>query len=104
MNLRRAAMLVLGIAIETLQYRLWVGENSLAHVNALEDRSTRLEVENLARTERNKILRAEIQDLKSGMASIEEKARTEFGLIKEGETFFLLVDETPGARSATGAP
>ena len=89
-------LVVLAIIFVALQYRLWVGENSLAHVDALSDRAERLEIENRSKVERNKILRAEIRDLKSGMDAIEERARTEFGLIREGETFFLLVeDESP---------
>ena len=43
--------------------------------------------------QRNKILRAEIMDLRDGLDAVEEKARSEFGLLKEGETFYLLVDE-----------
>jgi cell division protein FtsB len=41
-------------------------------------------------------LRAEIIELKRGLESIEEKARSEFGLIKEGETFFLLIEDDQG--------
>lgn len=95
MTLYRAVLLAFAIVLVALQYRLWVGENSLAHVSALSDRADRLATENKSRRERNRILRAEIIDLKSGTASIEEKARTEFGLIKEGETFFLLVEDEP---------
>jgi len=105
MTVRRAVLVVLAVAIVALQVRLWVGEGSLAHVDALADRADRLEVENRAKTERNKVLRAEIRDLKDGLESIEERARTEFGLIKEGETFFLLVDESETAeRPDTGQP
>lgn len=98
MTLRRVVLLALAIVVIALQYRLWVGENSLAHVNALADRADRLEVENQSKVERNRVLYAEIRDLKNGMDSIEEKARTEFGLIKEGETFFLLVEDKPAKR------
>ncbi|MDZ7683775.1 MAG: septum formation initiator family protein [Gammaproteobacteria bacterium] len=97
MTVRRVVLGVLAMAILALQVRLWIGEGSFAHVDALADRSDRLEVENRTKIQRNKILRAEIRDLKNGFASIEEQARTEFGLIKEGETFFLLVDEAEAA-------
>jgi cell division protein FtsB len=52
--------------------------------------------ENGVKVQRNKILRAEIIELKRGLESIEEKARSEFGLIKEGETFFLLIEDDQG--------
>ncbi|MFT7132355.1 MAG: cell division protein FtsB [Cyclobacteriaceae bacterium] len=77
-----------------LQGRLWIGEGSLAQVSGLQVRVERESAENSIKEQRNRVLRAEIVELKSGLESIEEKARSEFGLIKEGETFFLLVDES----------
>ena len=90
---------VLLIMIVGLQYRLWVGEGSFAELNSLEVRVTRAITDNDVKANRNQILRAEIIELKSGLESIEERARSELGMIKEGETFYLLVDnhhiETP---------
>jgi len=77
-----------------LQGRLWVGEGSLAQVSGLQVRIERESAENSIKEQRNRVLRAEVVELKSGLESIEEKARSEFGLIKQGETFFLLVDES----------
>ncbi|MFT4631559.1 MAG: cell division protein FtsB [Candidatus Pseudothioglobus sp.] len=77
-----------------LQGRLWVGEGSLAQVSGLQVRIERESAENSIKEQRNQVLRAEVVELKSGLESIEEKARSEFGLIKQGETFFLLVDES----------
>ena len=74
--------------------RLWIGEGSLAHVSALQAQVTRKAAENEVREQRNQVLRAEIIELKSGLESIEEKARSELGMIKKGETFYLLVDES----------
>ena len=88
----------LALVVVALQIRLWVGEGSLAQVSALKSRVTQMRVENGIREQRNSILRAEIIELKSGLESIEEKARSEFGLIKQGETFFLLVDENKAQR------
>ncbi|MEJ6591754.1 MAG: septum formation initiator family protein [SAR86 cluster bacterium] len=86
------------LVIIAVQGRLWIGEGSLAQVNDLQARVAQVRVENSVREQRNRILRAEIIELKSGLESIEEKARSEFGLIKQGETFFLLVDETKAQR------
>ena len=86
------------LVIIAVQGRLWIGEGSLVQVNDLQARVAQVRVENSVREQRNRILREEIIELKSGLESIEEKARSEFGLIKQGETFFLLVDETKAQR------
>lgn len=83
---------VLLILIAGLHYRLWVGEGSLAETNSLERRVFRAMTDNEVKANRNRILRAEVIELKSGLESIEERARSELGMIKEGETFYLLVD------------
>jgi cell division protein FtsB len=96
MILRRIVIAVLLVILTGLQSRLWIGEGSFAHVNTLQAKVGRKVLENGVKVQRNKILRAEIIELKSGLESIEEKARSEFGLIKDGETFFLLVEDDRG--------
>ena len=76
-----------------LHYRLWVGQDSFAHVNDLRSEVELRSAENEARRQRNDILKAEILDLKEGLAAVEDIARSELGLIKKGETFFLLVED-----------
>jgi cell division protein FtsB len=93
MTRRRVFIAVLGFVVLGLQVRLWIGEGSLAHVNALKERVETQALANESKVQRNKVLRAEIKDLKNGFDAIEEKARSEFGMIKEGETFFLLVEK-----------
>ena len=83
---------VLLILVAGLHYRLWVGEGSLAETNSLEERVAKAMTDNEVKANRNQLLRAEIIELKSGLESIEERARSELGMIKEGETFYLLVD------------
>lgn len=94
-HLHRAYIVIAGLLllIGGLQYRLWVGEGSYAHVSALSMQLDISEAGNKAMVERNAVLRAEIVDLKQGVDAIEEKARSEFGLIKRDETFFLLVED-----------
>jgi cell division protein FtsB len=87
---------VLILMLFGLQYRLWVGEGSLAEVSALRQQlaDQRVELRNLQ--ERNATLRAEVEDLKEGLAAIEARARSELGLIRQDETYFqLLPRETP---------
>ncbi len=76
-----------------LQYRLWLGEGNLPSVWALQqtiDQQQR-EIDNLEF--RNQALKAEVDDLKKGLSALEERARSELGMIRKGETFFLLPDE-----------
>ncbi|MAI52838.1 MAG: cell division protein FtsB [Gammaproteobacteria bacterium TMED95] len=85
-----AALLLVGFF---LQFRLWTGEGSYAHVSALQQQLDEKVADNEAKTMRNRLLRAEIMDLRQGLEAVEERARTEFGLIKKDETFILLLDD-----------
>ncbi len=87
----KIALTILLLLTVGLQHRLWVGEGSFAEVNLLEERAARQRTAIEILEYRNRILRAEIAELKTGLQSIEERARSELGMIKEGETFFLLV-------------
>ncbi len=77
-----------------LQYRLWFGRGNLSEVKHLEEIKQEQIEENQRLSERNQALAAEVLDLKQGMEAIEEKARSEMGMIKNSETFYQIVDET----------
>ena len=89
----RIFLVTLLLIFTGLQYRLWVGQGSFAHVNDLRAVVEQRTAENEVRRQRNDILKAEILDLKQGLAAVEDIARSELGLIKKGETFFLLVED-----------
>jgi cell division protein FtsB len=74
-----------------LQFRLWVGEGSLAEVSTLRQQLATQRVELKDLQERNATLRAEVDDLKKGLAAIEARARSELGLIRQDETYFQLL-------------
>ena len=74
-----------------LQYRLWVGEGSLAEVSMLRQQLAAQGAELSDLRERNATLQAEVDDLKTGLAAIEARARSELGLIRQGETYFQLL-------------
>ena len=76
-----------------LQYRLWVGEGSIAHVVRLKGEIQKQKEENARLKAKNKLLAAEVDALKNGLDAIEARAREDMGMIKEGETFFLIIDE-----------
>ena len=82
-----------------LQYRLWVGEGSLAELHALrsEIAAQQAEIERLRA--RNRTLEAEVQDLQAGADALEERARSELGMIKQGEIFLQVIDP-PNGQSA----
>jgi len=84
---------ILLVLLALLQYRLWVGDGSLAEVWRLTERIRAQEEENDALGQRNRLLDAEVRDLKGGLDAIEERARHELGMVKKGEVFYLVVEE-----------
>ena len=87
----QTAFAVLVLALLALQYRLWFGEGSLGEVTALKQQLAAQQAELRDLQERNATLQAEVDDLKEGVAAIEARARSELGLIREGETYFQLL-------------
>ena len=86
-------LLVLAVLLAWLQYRLWFGKGGQREVDALQHQVTQQAYDNTGLKQRNDVLAAEVKDLKSGEAAIEERARSELGMIKPGETFYRVVDE-----------
>ena len=82
--------LILLLLLAGLQYRLWVGNGSLAQVTGLTQQIADQRAENEILLERNRVLDAEVLELKKGMETVEERARHELGMIKEGETLYQL--------------
>lgn len=83
---------ILLLLLVLLQYDLWVGEGSLASAWRLQQEIEQQQQENKGLKERNGALSAEVTDLKQGYDAIEERARNELGMIKEGETFVQIVE------------
>jgi cell division protein FtsB len=80
-----------------LQYKLWVGDGSLAEVWDMYRQVELQKEENQRLRERNQALEAEVQDLKQGLESIEERAREELGMVKENETFYQIIEDPAAA-------
>jgi cell division protein FtsB len=76
-----------------LQYTLWFGNGGLLRLWQLNAVVERQKLENKQLLERNRALEAEVIDLKQGMEAIEERARSDLGMIKKGETFFQIVED-----------
>jgi cell division protein FtsB len=83
---------VLIVLLVGLQYRLWISEGSFSHRAALQQKIDKQRAENTRLRERNAVLAIEVEELKSGLDAIEERAREQMGMIKQGETFFMIVD------------
>ena len=92
MRALRVLVLLLAILLAWLQYRLWFGGNGTRGVAALDAQVQQQARDNAGLTQRNEALAAEVEDLKSGEAAIEERARSELGMIKPGETFYRVVE------------
>jgi cell division protein FtsB len=76
-----------------LQYRLWFGQGGMREVGRLRAEIAAQRDENATLRERNRTLAAEVQDLKKGTVAIEERARTDLGMIGKSETFFQVVKD-----------
>ncbi|MDX5336583.1 MAG: septum formation initiator family protein [Marinobacter sp.] len=83
---------ILVVLILLLQVRLWVGEGSFAQVWSLEKAIAEQRAENAALAGRNDRLYAEVRNLRNEQGAVEERARMNLGLIREDETFFLVVE------------
>ena len=83
---------ILIILLAALQYRLWISEGSLADVTRLEREIKIQQADNSRLRERNRILAVEVEDLKTGLDSVEERARNDIGMIKKDETFFMILE------------
>ncbi len=84
----RAATLILIVLLLLLQYPLWLGKGSWLKVWDLNRQVEVQQQTNQQIKARNALLDAEVRDLKQGTAAIEERARSELGMIKHDEVFF----------------
>jgi cell division protein FtsB len=84
------AFIILLIAL--LQYRLWHGDGGLEEISALQLRLDDLKAQVEEKKERNETLYAEVEDLRKGQEALEERARDELGMIRDGETFFQVLE------------
>lgn len=88
----RWMLVILLMLFAGLQYRLWWGEGSFAHITALKHEIHDQRERNRTLFERNQVLVREVISLRNSNDAIEEAARSELGLIKPGETFYLVID------------
>jgi cell division protein FtsB len=88
----RVIVLFLIVALLGLQYKLWIGDGSVMQWLHLEHKLGKQQEKNKTLLVRNQTIEADIAELKSGDQSLEEQARFELGMIKEGEVYYQFVD------------
>lgn len=88
----KALTLLFVILIASLQYPLWLGKGSWLRVWDLSRQIAEQKDGNVTLKARNDTLDAEVRDLKQGFAAIEERARSELGMIKQDEVFYQVID------------
>lgn len=93
-------MAILLVLLVWLQYRLWLGDGGIPDVLKLETEVELVRAETEKLHERNQALEAEVQDLKQGLEAIEERARSEMGMIREGEAYFQVIESLPSEPDA----
>jgi cell division protein FtsB len=83
---------IIVLLIILLQYRLWYGDGGIEEIKAYQQRLDDLKEQVEEKRARNDALYAEVEDLRKGQEALEERARDELGMIREGETFFQVLE------------
>ena len=93
---------ILLVLLVWLQYKLWLGDGGIPEVLQLEQEIESVEAEVNSLQERNKALNAEVMDLKKGIEAIEERARSEMGMIKKDEIYYQVIDDVSDSSAEEG--
>jgi cell division protein FtsB len=96
----RLFTLVLAALIVLIQYPLWFGKGSWLRVWEIDQQIRAQHVTNERSQARNGALDAEVRDLKQGLDAIEERARSELGMIRQDEIFFQIIQPRPSQPAA----
>ena len=88
----RMVIIFLVVTLVGLQCKLWVGDGSIAQWLLLEKKLAAQEDDNKKLAANNHAIEADIAELKSGDQALEEQARFELGMVKEGETYYQFAD------------
>ncbi|MDB5987761.1 MAG: cell division protein FtsB [Nevskia sp.] len=94
-RLGRLSLLILGLMLAALQYRLWSADGGMIESHRLQSEAEQMDRGNADLRKRNAVLDAEVADLRTGGPAIEAQARANLGMVRKGETFYLVVAPTP---------
>ena len=93
---------MLAVALVLLQYRLWLSDQGLREVSRLQGSVDAQAAANREQGERNRQLGAEVTDLPVGLTALEERARSELGMVGNSETFYQVVTPSTAAPAKAG--
>ena len=88
----KSVIAILLTTLVVLQYQLWLGDRGMPGVHRLEAAVALQREDNVRLEARNRRLAAEVHDLKEGLEAVEERARTDLGMIGRDETFYQLIE------------
>jgi cell division protein FtsB len=97
----RLLTIVLAALVILIQYPLWLGKGGWLRVHELDRQLQAQQLTNTQLKTRNDSLAAEVKDLKEGEGAVEERARYELGMVKDGEVFVQIVEAPKVAGNAT---
>lgn len=96
-------IILLVVLLLLLQYKIWLGDGGIPRILELQKEvdTVQLQVDKLK--ERNQALEAEVNDLKKGLHAIEERARSDLGMIGKDEVYYQVIDKKPHSGSTSGS-
>jgi cell division protein FtsB len=100
----RISAAALCVVLLLLQYRLWLSDQGQREVSRLQAAVATRAAANRGQIERNQQLGAEVTDLKGGLTALEERARSELGMVGNNETFYQVVTASTPSPAAPRAP
>jgi cell division protein FtsB len=100
----RIFAIVLGFSLVLLQYRLWVSDQGMREIWRLSEAVDAQTGANSEQRARNRQLFAEVTDLKGGLTALEERARSELGMVGNNETFYQIVIPATQAPATPASP
>jgi len=100
----RIFAIILGASLVLLQYRLWVSDQGMREIWRLDQVVEAQKAANVEQRDRNRQLLAEVADLKVGLAALEERARSELGMVGNNETFYQIVTPATQAPATPASP
>lgn len=92
---------ILLVILMTLQYRIWFGDSSYQKIKIQEEQIQKVQLENDELTARNQKLFAEIKNLRNGSDAVEERARNQLEMVKDGEVFFRILTSNNAPHQAS---
>lgn len=96
-------IIILIVLLVLLQYKIWLGDGGIPRILELQEEVDTVQAQVDKLKERNQALHAEVNDLKKGLDAIEERARSELGMIGKDEVYYQVIDPKPISQPGSDA-